>query len=262
MTDLQHFEFHGTMVRTVMVAGEACFIARDLCTVLDIRNTSDAMSSLDEDEKGVATTDTLGGAQQMTYVTEAGMYSLVLRSRKPEAKAFKRWVTHEVLPAIRRTGTYSGPAAVPTDRTEFLALAVLEANKALEEKDAKIAELEPAATFAQTVLSAEGDMTVGDAAKALANAGVKTGQNRLFSQLHAMGWIYRSHKGTGWSPVQTRIEAGHLSVLPQSHYHPKTGELVLDPPQVRVTSKGLRLLAERLASAAVAAQLEPMGVNV
>ena len=255
MTDLQHYEFNGTMVRTVLVDGEPCFIARDICTVLEIGNTSQAVASLDEDERGVITNEgrVAGfGPQSMTYVTEAGMYSLVLRSRKPEAKAFKRWVTHEVLPAIRRTGSYSVPAAVPALTEDEIVHQALQITAAkVEALESRVAELEPAATFAQTVLSAEGDISVGDAAKALANAGIKTGQNRLFSQLHAMGWVYRSLKDQAWRPVQTRIESGHLSVLPQSHYHPKTGELVLDPPQIRVTAHGLRLLAERLAGAAL-----------
>ena len=141
---LQQFEFSGTLVRTLLVDGEPCFVARDLCTVLEIRNTADAVASLDSDEKGVATTDTLGGAQQMTYVTEAGMYSLVLRSRKPEAKAFKRWITHEVLPKIRQTGSYgAAPASHPDMLTRAdLARMVLEAE---EEKAAAVAQLEAAA---------------------------------------------------------------------------------------------------------------------
>lgn len=98
-------------VRVVMREGDPWFVAKDVCDCLGIVNSRDALSSLDADEKGVATADTLGGNQEMQTVSEAGLYLLIFRSRKPEAKDFKRWVTHEVLPSIRKTGQYS---AVPT----------------------------------------------------------------------------------------------------------------------------------------------------
>ena len=107
MKDLQVFAFGDSLVRTTMKDGEPWWIARDVCAVLDIKNPRDAVLDLDDDEKGVAITDTPGGPQEMTTVSESGLYSLIFRSRKPEAKAFRRWVTHEVLPAIRRTGGYS-----------------------------------------------------------------------------------------------------------------------------------------------------------
>lgn len=94
-------------VRTTVRDGEPWFVAADVCKALSISNHRDALGRLDEDEKGVALTDTLGGKQNLTIVNEPGLYTLVLGSRKPAAKAFKRWVTHEVLPALRKTGRYS-----------------------------------------------------------------------------------------------------------------------------------------------------------
>ena len=94
-------------VRTTVRDGEPWFVAADVCKALSISNHRDALGRLDEDEKGVALTDTLGGKQNLTIVNEPGLYTLVLGSRKPSAKAFKRWVTHEVLPALRKTGRYS-----------------------------------------------------------------------------------------------------------------------------------------------------------
>lgn len=91
-------------VRTVLIDGEAWFVAKDVCEVLGIGNTSQALSYLEDDERGVTTNDTPGGNQQVSIVNESGLYSLILRSRKPEAKLFKRWITHEVLPTIRKTG--------------------------------------------------------------------------------------------------------------------------------------------------------------
>ncbi|MCQ5364752.1 BRO family protein [Anoxybacillus salavatliensis] len=102
----QVFTYGETQVRTVVQSGEVLFVGKDVCDVLEIKNSRDALGRLDEDEKGVVLIDTPGGKQQMLCVNEAGLYSLILTSRKPEAKQFKRWITHEVLPTIRRTGGY------------------------------------------------------------------------------------------------------------------------------------------------------------
>lgn len=107
MNELKIFsnEEFGT-VRTLVWNGEPWFIAADVCNALDISNSRDALYRLDEDEKDVASTDTPGGKQYVNIINEPGLYSLVLGSRKPEAKEFKRWITHEVIPAIRKTGMY------------------------------------------------------------------------------------------------------------------------------------------------------------
>ena len=98
-------------VRVVECNGEPWFVASDVCRELSIINSRDAIARLDDDEKGVVSTDTPGGMQNMTVTNEPGLYTLVLGSRKPEAKAFKRWITHEVIPSIRKTGSYSAPQA-------------------------------------------------------------------------------------------------------------------------------------------------------
>lgn len=99
-------------VRVVERDGEPWFVAADVCRALDISNSRDAVGRLDEDEKGVVSTDTPGGKQEMSAVNEAGLYNLTLGSRKPEAKAFKRWVTHEVIPSIRKHGAYMTPETI------------------------------------------------------------------------------------------------------------------------------------------------------
>ncbi len=119
---VEQYQFGEQKVRVIDRDGESWWIARDVCAVLAIRNVGDALSSLDADEKGVANADTLGGQQEMATINESGLYSLILRSRKPEAKAFKKWVTSEVLPAIRRTGQYQPTTAeVDTALTARLA---------------------------------------------------------------------------------------------------------------------------------------------
>jgi prophage antirepressor-like protein len=128
-SSLAPFQFEGRQVRVITdEQGEPWFVAADVCACLAIRNPSDTLNRLDDDEKGLGLTETPGGEQSMSTVNEAGLYNLVLGSRKPEARRFKRWVTHEVLPAIRRTGRYAIPdaaAALPSaqrDRVSALLL--------------------------------------------------------------------------------------------------------------------------------------------
>ncbi|MCM3294247.1 Bro-N domain-containing protein, partial [Paenibacillus sp. MER 180] len=115
MNQLQVFNFSGNDIRVVTKDGQPWWVAKDVCEVLEIKNNRDALARLDEDEKGVDSTDTLGGAQQVQVVNEPGLYSLILGSRKPEAKQFKRWITHEVIPTIRKTGAYSVPTLTPNE---------------------------------------------------------------------------------------------------------------------------------------------------
>jgi hypothetical protein len=124
-SSLVPFDFEGRQIRVFTdEQGEPWFVAADVCQVLGIGNPRQAMTRLDEDEKGVISTDTPGGLQPVATVNEPGLYTLVLGSRKPEAKRFKRWVTHEVLPAIRRTGSYAvpglgiAPAPLPSDKQD------------------------------------------------------------------------------------------------------------------------------------------------
>lgn len=238
------FQYVGQQVRVVLVDGDPWFVASDVAAVLVIANPRSSLALLDDDEKGVHSVDTLGGAQQTTVVSEAGLYSLVMRSRRPEARAFKRWVTHDVLPSIRRSGSYSvaekSPMEIIADQHKAVAY-LLEAN---EQQAAAITELTPRAEAWDDLASAAGDYSVGDAAKILARAGIATGQQRLFYQLADIGWIKRS--GETWFVMQTAVDPGYLAEKPQSHHHPRTGELVLDPPQVRVTIRGLERLRVRL----------------
>jgi prophage antirepressor-like protein len=121
--NVQVFAFNDTAVRALTIDGEPWWIARDVCAVLGISNVADALAALDDDEKGVATTDTPGGPQQMTTINEPGLYALTFRSRKRQAKDFKRWVTHTVLPALRKTGTYTAepPTTVSWDQAAAIA---------------------------------------------------------------------------------------------------------------------------------------------
>ncbi len=133
MKSLQVFDYRGDPVRTAQVDGQIWFLAMDVCRVLELGNVSQAVARLDADEKGIYTTDTPGGPQEMLHVNESGLYSLILTSRKPEAKEFKRWITHEVLPQIRQTGAY-----LPQSPTE----ALLQAVTILHEQEKRLTQLE------------------------------------------------------------------------------------------------------------------------
>ena len=109
------FTFDESLVRTVLKDGEACFVAKDVCEILELDNPSMAVSRLDEDERGVSSVDTTDGRREMLTVNESGLYGLIFTSRKPEAKRFRKWVTSEVLPAIRQTGRYCGYSANDPD---------------------------------------------------------------------------------------------------------------------------------------------------
>lgn len=135
-------------IRTLNIDGEPWFVASDVCKALGIVNSRDAVARLDEDEKGVALTDTLGGAQNLTTVNEPGLYTLVLSSRKPEAKAFKRWITHEVIPSIRKNGGYiAGQEAMTPE--ELMARALMVAQKTIADRDARISALQVEVAVAQ-----------------------------------------------------------------------------------------------------------------
>lgn len=167
--------------------GEPMFVAKDICAALEIKNSRDALARLDDDEKGVVLTDTPGGEQQVQAVNEAGLYVLVLGSRKPQAKAFKRWVTHEVLPAIRRDGGYM--AARDETPEETMARALVIAQTTIDRQKNRISELEPKAIFADAVAASDGTCLVGELAKMLRQNGVNVGQNRLFAMLREDGYL-------------------------------------------------------------------------
>ncbi|WP_223690127.1 phage antirepressor KilAC domain-containing protein [Leifsonia poae] len=219
--DIVPFAFEGVEVRTLTINGETWFVLADLCNYLGISNPSNVAARLDP-----TTTDTLRltegnrGNPNVTIVNESGMYEAVIRSDKPEAVRFRHWLTGTVLPEIRRTGSYGHPAddlALPTDY-----LSALKALVQREEQNVELAqqnaELTPRAIAWDAIASAEGDYSVGEAAKMLAHAGISNmGPQRLFSRLADIGWTFRA--GAAWQAKADRVEKGFLSIKPQFHYH-------------------------------------------
>lgn len=239
MSAVELFEFDSQQVRVVLVDGEPWFVLADVCRVLEIANVGNASARLESDMKGVHTADTPGGRQQVTIVSESGLYEVAFLSRKPEAARFRRWITTEVLPSIRKTGSYGVPVFDPTSIDGARAL-VEAASTAL----AALAVAQPKAEAWDQLADATGDYSVSEAAKVLARAGIKTGPGRLFEKLADIGWIFR--RGGHWVAYQPKVDAGLLAHRAQSHFHPRTGERVVDPPQVRVTVRGLEALRSLL----------------
>ena len=187
-------------VRTVTINGDPWFVGKDVAAALGFTNPRDAISThvFDED-KGVESIDTLGGKQKMTVINESGLYALVFGSRLKSAQRFKHWVTSEVLPAIRRTGGYQVPAL---QGKELLALAVLEAQKTIDEQSKAIERMKPKVIFANAVETSHTSILIGDLAKLLKQNGVETGQKRLFDWMREKGYLIK-RKGSDWNmPTQ------------------------------------------------------------
>lgn len=199
-------------VRTTMINGEPWFVATDVCKALEIKNSRDAMTRLDDDEKDVALTDTLGGAQTSTVVNESGLYALVLGSRKPEAKAFKRWITHEVIPSIRKHGAYMTPQKLYECLQDPRAMAnILTALADEQDKNRKLAAViedqKPKVEFADHIAASENAIEMGDFSKLAQKNGITLGRNNLFKKLRELGILmsdnvpYQQYMNAGWFEV-------------------------------------------------------------
>jgi prophage antirepressor-like protein len=140
MSDIQIFNYQSNEVRTVEMGGEPWFVLKDVCNILGISKYRDTAARLDADERGSVEVDTLGGTQQVIAVNESGLYHVILRSDKPEAAPFRKWVTSEVLPSIRKNGGYIAGQEQLTPE-ELMAKALLVANKTLADREARICEL-------------------------------------------------------------------------------------------------------------------------
>lgn len=248
MSAIEVFQFPetGQQIRTVAVDGEPWIVAADVAGALGYGGGArNAVNRLPDRMKGVESVNTLGGQQQMTVVNEAGVYRLAMRSNLPSAERFQDWLAEEVVPSIRKTGGYGAPAQRELSKLEVLEMAIESERRALA-AETKVAELAPSAAAWDHLASGDGDWAAADAAKILSrDPGIRVGQVRLFKHLAEWGWIYRAGDRK-WRAKQAQVECGRLSEIPQSHYHPRTGELVLDPPQVRVKPKGLVEIHKRL----------------
>lgn len=248
--EMQRFDFKGASLRTLIdKAGEPWFVAKDVCDILGT-DTRDLHKILESDE--ITNVDSIhiaqNGGKAPLIISEPGLYRLVMKSRKPEAKEFQRWVTHEVLPQIRKTGGYI-PASDTDSDEDIMARAVLVAQKTIERKnqqlqakDAQIKVLEPKARFADAVAASDGTCLVGELAKMLRQNGMDIGQNRLFRLLQADGYLGKSGSNRN-VPTQRAMDLGLFRIKETTVTHADGHTTVSRTP--KVTGKGQRYFIDR-----------------
>ena len=248
MNAITPFSFDSQQVRVHQRDGEPWFVLADICRILELNNPTKAAAGLEDDEKHTLPnteghTGHRGGAQFHVIVSESGMWQLVMRSRKPQAKAFRRFITGEVIPSIRRTGTYGAPAsALNLSDPAILQRLLIEHTGRSLASDARVAELEPKAEAFDRLASAEGSLCITDAAKAM---GVSP--KKLFAWMEAHDWIYRRSEGGHWVACQRRLDSSTLEHEGRRVKRRGLPDKLVE--QVMVTSKGLTRLATLKAGA-------------
>ena len=190
--------------------GEPLFVLKDVCNALGITNTRNVSARLDEDMKGVRLADTLGGTQQLTVINEVGLYEVIIRSDKPEAKAFRRWVTSEVLPSIRKHGMYATESVVDAMLADPEAM--IRTLTTLKEERAKRAKAEaqrPVAALGKAIETAEGDLTPSAVGKILSKTIKTMGPNKFCRWLLDNNFAFRDGRGK-IIPMQDAVNRGIL----------------------------------------------------
>lgn len=259
-TEIQPFEFENNRVRALTDGDEVMFVASDIAKILGYRDAANLSRTLDDDEKDTHEVSTpRGGTQIMTVITESGLYRAILNRelayvKDPESrvfvKRFQRWVTHEVLPSIRKHGIYATETTIDQILTDpdfgIRLLTDLKEERAKRiEAENQVKELEPKAKALDDFTNVPDALLVREAAKLLSNAGTPIGEKELREWLSQHDWTYR-HAGTWWAASE-RVKAGHLVMVEsRSHGQHKDGSLFAFPPTVKITRKGLALIHKRL----------------
>lgn len=240
--EIQQFDFKGAALRTLTDEnGEPWFVAKDVCDILGLENSRKATVELDQDEKNTVTiSDGIPGNPNKTIISEPGLYKLIMRSRKPEAKEFQRWVTHEVLPQIRKHGAYMTQQTLDKALTspDFL---IRLATKLKEEQE-KVKELEPKARFADAVAASDGTCLIGELAKMLRQNGLDIGQNRLFAKLREDGYLGKTGSNRN-VPTQRAMDLGLFRIKETAVTH-SDGHVTINITP-KVTGKGQTYFVDR-----------------
>ena len=244
INELQVFSYEGSEIRTVQLGGEPWWVLKDICDVLELSNPSVIADRLDEDEKAkVEPKQYLGSRsnEPATVISESGLYNVILLSRKPEAKKFKRWITHEVLPTIRKHGAYVTSAKLEeiiSDPDAWIkVLTALKDERAAKERlQLEAAQNEPKVVFADAVSVSSGTILIGELAKILKGNGIEIGQNRLFEKLRQDGYLIK-RQGTDYNaPTQRAMELGLFKVKETAITH-SDGHVTISKT-TKVTGKG------------------------
>lgn len=238
MNELQVFSYGTQEVRTIQRNGEPWWVLKDVCDVLELTNPSMIADRLDDDERAKYC---LGRQGDTNIISESGLYNVILLSRKPEAKKFKRWVTHEVLPQIRRHGAYvttSKLEEIMNDPDSWIKLLTTIKQERTEKEllQLQAAENKPKVIFADAVSVSDGTILIGELAKILKGNGIDIGQNRLFERLRQDGFLIK-RKGTDYNaPTQKAMELGLFRVKETAITH-SDGHVTISKT-TKVTGKG------------------------
>lgn len=209
MNDLHIFNYNGYKVRTIQKDGEPWWVLKDVCEVLGLSSPHKVFERLDDDEKGRNQIPTLGGEQEMTVINESGLYNVILRSDKAEAKPFRKWVTSEVLPSIRKNGGYIANQENLTPE-QIVANALIVAQNIISQKDKQIEQMKPKAEFFDAVADSRTAISMNEVSKVLGIKGY--GRNNLFEFLRNNGILDR------WNvPYQRYIDGGWFRVIEQKY---------------------------------------------
>lgn len=212
-------------VRVATINDEPYFVGKDIAKVLGYSNSRKALSDhVDEEDKGVTKCDTLGGAQEMVVVNESGLYSLILSSKLPTAKKFKRWVTSEILPAVRKHGAYMTPETIEKTMNDpdfiiGLATKLKEEQERSRELAADNLRMKPKEIFADAVSVSEDAILIGALAKILKGNGVDIGQKRLFKWMRDEGYLIKSGRDVN-APTQRSMNLGLFKVKERTINNP------------------------------------------
>lgn len=193
-------------IRTTVQSGEPWFVGKDVAEALGYERADNAIRKhVDEEDKLMHQISASGQKRNMTIINESGLYSLILSSKLPSAKAFKRWVTSEILPSIRKLGGYIEGQEHMSD-ADLMAKALLVAQRQIEQRDKQLQEMQPKALFADSVCASSTSILIGELAKILKQSGVNTGQQRLFAWMRDNGYLIR-RKGADYNmPTQRSME--------------------------------------------------------
>lgn len=238
MNELQVFknqEFGS--VRTLTLNDEPWFVGKDVALALGYgkgKSLANAVANhVSDDDKGVTELMTPGGKQNLTIINESGLYSLIFGSKLESAQKFKRWVTSEVLPALRKTGQYQ---VKELSGQELMAKALIEAQSVLAAKDKQIEEMKPKALFADAVATSHTSILVGELAKILKQNGIDMGQKRLFAWLREKGYLIK-RQGTDYNmPTQKAMDLGLFEIKEGSYVNGSGVNITTKTP--KITGKG------------------------
>lgn len=234
MNEVQLFNFENHEVRSLLLNNEPWFVGKDVAEVLGYERADNAIRNhIDKEDKLMHQISASGQNRNMTIINESGLYSLVLSSKLPSAKKFKRWVTSEVLPALRKTGQYQ---VKELSGQELMAKALIEAQNVLAAKDKVIEEMKPKVVFADAVATSHTSILVGELAKILKQNGIEMGQKRLFAWLREKGYLIK-RQGTDYNmPTQKAMELGLFEIKEGSYVNGSGVNITTKTP--KITGKG------------------------